>query len=159
MLSKLTGKPEYYEKCKRGVQALFDRRAPKTGLVGTNINVETGEWTNTEAHISGCIDAYYEYLLKGWLLFGDVDLKNMWDVCKKGIADYLADDRDTGFWYGAADMFTGERTRTVWGALDCFYGACLCLDGDIATARRLQESINRMWNMHGLELRRLTTPT
>lgn len=151
MLSKLTGKPEYYEKCKRGVQAVFDRRAPKTGLVGTNINVETGEWTNPEAHIGACIDAYYEYLLKGWLLFGDEDLKNMWDVCKKGIADYLADETSTGFWYGASDMFTGERTRTVWGALNCFYGGCLCLDGDIDTARRLQESINKMWNMHGLE--------
>ena len=71
VLSKLTGKPEYYEKCKRGVVAVYDRRAPKTNLVGTNINAETGEWTNKDAHLSGCIDAYYEYLLKGWLLFGD----------------------------------------------------------------------------------------
>lgn len=83
MLSKLTNKPEYYEKCKRGVVAVFERRAPKTNLVGTNINVETGEWTNKDAHIGACIDAYYEYLLKGWLLFGDKDLKNMWDICKK----------------------------------------------------------------------------
>lgn len=151
MLSKLTGKPEYYEKCKRGVKAMFDRRAPETGLVGTNINVETGEWTNTEAHISGCIDAYYEYLLKGWLLFGDKELGDMWNVCKRGIATYLADECATGFWYGAADMFTGKRTRTVWGALDCFYGACLCLDNDIETAKKLQTSINRMWDMYGLE--------
>ncbi|MEQ2410743.1 glycoside hydrolase family 47 protein [Bacteroides ovatus] len=151
MLSKLTNKPEYYEKCKRGVVAVFERRAPKTNLVGTNINVETGEWTNKDAHIGACIDAYYEYLLKGWLLFGDKDLKNMWDICKKGITDYLSDECETGYWYGHADMETGERTRTVFGALDCFYGAVLCLDKDIKAAKKLQASINKMWNMYGLE--------
>lgn len=151
MLSKLTGKPEYYEKCKKGVVAVYERRAPKTNLVGTNINVETGEWTNKDAHLSGCIDAYYEYLLKGWLLFGDKDLKKMWNNCKKGIAKYLADDHENGFWYGHADMETGKRTSTVFGALDCFYGACLCLDKNVKDARKLQASINRMWNMHGLE--------
>jgi len=151
VLSKLTGKPEYYEKCKRGVVAVYDRRAPKTNLVGTNINAETGEWTNKDAHLSGCIDAYYEYLLKGWLLFGDKDLKKMWNTCKKGIASYLADEQESGFWYGHADMETGERTSTIFGSLDCFYGACLCLDKNIKDARKLQASINRMWNMHGLE--------
>ena len=131
--------------------AVYERRAPKTNLVGTNINVETGEWTNKDAHLSGCIDAYYEYLLKGWLLFGDKDLKKMWNTCKKGIAKYLADDHENGFWYGHADMETGKRTSTVFGALDCFYGACLCLDKNVKDARKLQASINRMWNMHGLE--------
>lgn len=151
MLSKLTDNPVYYEKCKRGVEAVFERRARKTDLVGTNINISTGEWTNKDAHISGCIDAYYEYLLKGWLLFGDKDLKEMWDVCKKGIAKYLADEGDYGFWYGHADMDSGERTSTVFGALDCFYGAVLCLDKDFKSAEKLQKSINRMWNMYGLE--------
>jgi mannosidase alpha-like ER degradation enhancer 2 len=46
--------------------------------VGTGINVETGKWTDTDSHISGAIDSYYEYLLKCWLLFGDLDCKRMW---------------------------------------------------------------------------------
>lgn len=151
MLSKLTNKPEYYEKCKKGVVAVFERRAPKTDLVGTNINVITGEWTNKEAHIGGGIDAYYEYLLKGWLLFGDRDLKKMWDICSKSIAKYLSDECETGYWYGRADMETGERTQTTFGALDCFYGAVLCLDKDLKSAQKLQSSINKMWTMYGLE--------
>lgn len=151
MLSKLTGDNSYYEKCKRGVVAVYNRRSPKTGLVGTNINVNTGQWTNKDAHISGCIDAYYEYLLKGWLLFGDKDLKKMWTSCRKSISKYLAQECETGFWYGHANMDTGERTSTTFCALDCFFGAVLCLDNDIKTARKLQASINKMWNMHGLE--------
>src|SRR5207253_2304685 len=71
-LSRLTRKPIFYEKAKRALVEIFNRRSP-IGLVGTWINVETGKWTNTDSHISGAIDSYYEYLLKGWLLFDDED--------------------------------------------------------------------------------------
>lgn len=151
MLSKLTGDPVYYEKCKRGVVAVYDRRNAATGLVGSLIDINTGEWTSANSHISGGIDAYYEYLLKGWLLFGDEDLKEMWETSKTAIDKYLADERNTGFWYGSADMNTGKRTGTSFCALDCFYGAVLCLDGDIETAEKLQASIYKMWTMFGLE--------
>ena len=40
-LSKLTGKPVYYEKAKRALVETYKRRS-KIGLVGTNINIETG---------------------------------------------------------------------------------------------------------------------
>jgi mannosidase alpha-like ER degradation enhancer 2 len=43
-LSKLTGKPIYYDKAKSAVVALYSRRS-KIGLVGSTINVETGQWT------------------------------------------------------------------------------------------------------------------
>src|SRR5215204_2685703 len=90
-LSKLTGKPVFYEKAKRALVETYNRRS-KIGLVGEWINVETGEWTNTDSHISGAIDSYYEYLLKCWLLFGDADCKRMWDASIVAINKYLADD-------------------------------------------------------------------
>ncbi|HSK64478.1 MAG TPA: glycoside hydrolase family 47 protein, partial [Pyrinomonadaceae bacterium] len=75
-LSKFTGKPVYYDKAKRALVETYNRRS-KIGLVGEWINVETGEWTKTDSHISGAIDSYYEYLLKCWLHFGDRDCKRM----------------------------------------------------------------------------------
>src|SRR6266513_1206423 len=60
-LSKLTGRPVFYEKAKRALVETFKRRSP-LGLVGESINVETGAWSNTDSHISGGIDSYYEYL-------------------------------------------------------------------------------------------------
>src|ERR1051325_8851851 len=60
-LSKLTGKSIYYEKAKRALVETYNRRS-KIGLVGEWINVETGEWTNTDTHISGAISSYYEDL-------------------------------------------------------------------------------------------------
>ncbi len=150
MLSKLTGDPKYYEKCKRGIEAVYERRG-KTGLVGGQINCDTGEWLDTKAHIRGGIDAFYEYLLKGYILFGDEDLKKMWENSLTAINTYLEDKTPNGTWMGEADMNTGKRTATIFGALDCFWNGCLVLSGETERAKALQESIFKMWTLHGIE--------
>src|SRR6476619_2639629 len=90
-LSKLTGKRIFFDKAKRALVETYKRRS-SIGLVGEWINVETGQWTNTDSHISGAIDSYYEYLLKCSLLFGDPDCKRMWTNSIVAINNYLADD-------------------------------------------------------------------
>src|SRR5206468_9602143 len=124
MLSKLTGRPVFYEKAKRALVETFKRRS-QLGLVGQSINVETGAWTNTDSHISGGIDSYYEYLWKCWLLFGDKDCRDMWKASIPAVNKYLADEIGGEFWYGHADMRTGRRTETTYGALDAFFPALL----------------------------------
>jgi mannosidase alpha-like ER degradation enhancer 2 len=149
-LSKLTGKPVFYEKAKRALVETFKRRS-SLGLVGENINVETGAWTNTDSHISGGIDSYYEYLWKCWLLFGDQDCRDMWNASIPVVHKYLADEIRGELWYGHADMQTGKRTETTYGALDAFFPALLALSGDLKRARRLQASSFKMWNLYGIE--------
>jgi glycosyl hydrolase family 47 len=165
-LGKLTHKPVFYDKAKRALVEIYRRRSP-IGLVGTWINVETGEWTDTDSHISGAIDSYYEYLLKCWLLFGDEDCHRMWQNSIAAINKYLAQPmlhdllyagRNTGtqvkepeLWYGHADMNTGKRTATIYGALDAFFPAVLALSGDLDRARRLQDSSFKMWSLYGIE--------
>ena len=149
-LSRLTGNPVYYEKAKKAAQELYKRRS-SIGLVGTVIDVNTGEWINTTSHISGMIDSYYESLLKGWLLFNDDDLKEMWDTSIAAINKYLKHEVETGVWYGQADMNSGERGDTKFGALDAFFPAVLALNNDVLTAEELQKSCFKMWNLHGIE--------
>jgi mannosidase alpha-like ER degradation enhancer 2 len=149
-LSKLTNKPIYYDKAKRAVVELYTRRS-SLGLVGSSINVETGKWIDPTSHISGGIDSYYEYLLKSWLLFDDKDCKKMWEASVKAVNKYLADNTKTGLWYGQADMNTGKRTSTQYGALDAFFPAVLARAGDLDRARRLQESSYKMWTTFGIE--------
>jgi Glycosyl hydrolase family 47 len=149
-LSKLTGRPVFYEKAKRALVETFQRRSP-LGLVGESINVETGEWTNTDSHISGGIDSYYEYLWKCWLLFGDKDCRDMWDASIPVVNKYLADEIRGELWYGHTNMQTGERTKTEYGALDAFFPGLLALSGDLERARRLQTSSFKMWNLYGIE--------
>jgi len=149
-LSKLTGNPVYYDKAKQAVMALFERRSD-IGLVGTTINVMTGEWINQQSHISAMIDSYYEYHLKASKLFNDKDFQDMFDAGMKAVNKYLADTTFGGLWYGQANMFTGARTGTRFGALDAFMPGLLVLSGDITRAIELQENCFRMWTKHGIE--------
>lgn len=149
-LSKLTGKPVFYDKAKRALVETYKRRSA-IGLVGSSINVETGAWIDPDSHISGGIDSYYEYLWKCWLLFGDKDCLEMWNASIPAIQKYLDDDVRGELWYGHADMNTGKRTATTYGALDAFFPALLALSGDIPRARQLQASSFKMWNLHGIE--------
>ena len=149
-LSKLTGKPIYYDKAKRALVELYNRRS-RLGLPGSTINVETGKWTNTDTHISGGIDSYYEYLLKAWILFGDQDCERMWKQSIASVNQYVADDSTNGLWYGHVDMFNGARTASEFGALDAFFPAVLALSGDLDRAGRLLDSCYKMWNVYGVE--------
>jgi ER degradation enhancer, mannosidase alpha-like 2 len=154
-LARLTGKQVYYDKAKRALVETFRRRAPKTGLVGDAIDVRTGAWTHTSAHVGGGIDSYYEYLWKCWKLFGDKDCLAMWKTSIASINTYLADDVDGSLWYGHADMATGQRTDSYYGSLDAFLPGLLAYSGDVPRAARLQDSGFRMWQLHGIEPERL----
>jgi len=149
-LSKITGNPVYYTKAKHAVMELFSRRS-KIGLVGDGINIQTGQWTGADSSVSGGIDSYYEYLLKGWLLFGDKDCERMWKESIAALNEHVADDAPTGLWYGHVDMNTGKRTYSYFGALDAFFPGELALSGDVARARRLEDSAFKMWNVAGIE--------
>jgi mannosidase alpha-like ER degradation enhancer 2 len=149
-LSKLSGKPIYYEKAKRALTELYSRRSA-IGLVGSSINVESGKWIDTTSHISGGIDSYYEYLLKSWLLFEDKDCKKMWETSVKAVNKYLADNTRNGLWYSQVDMNTGKRISTQYGALDAFFAAVLARSGELERAKRLEESSYKMWTTFGIE--------
>ena len=167
-LAKLTKRQIFFDKAKRALVEVYNRRSP-IGLVGTWIDVETGKWTDTDSHISGAIDSYYEYLLKCAILFGDKDCRKMWDDSIAAINKYLSDTPTkeksvvmkqgpsplwgiyAQLWYGHADMNLGKRTATTYGALDAFFPAVLAMSGDFARARLLQQSSFAMWNVNGIE--------
>ena len=149
-LSKLTGKPVYFDKAKKALVALYARRSP-LGLVGEEIDVETGQWLSPASHVGGGIDSYYEYLLKSARLFDDPDCERMWVESLEALNAHLADEAPSGLWYGQVDMTTGRRTATEFGALHAFLPGVLALGGDLTHARRLQESCFTMWNLRGIE--------
>lgn len=149
-LSKLTGNPVYYQKAKAAMVAIYDRRS-SIGLVGDAMDVRTGKWTSVNANVNGGSDSYYEYLLKAWKLFGDEDCHRMWLASVTALNKYGAQDASTGFWYGEANMNTGARTGSEYGALAAFFAGSLALSGDLDRARRLQESNYKLWNLTGIE--------
>jgi ER degradation enhancer, mannosidase alpha-like 2 len=149
-LAKLTGKRVFFDKAKNALVQLYKRRS-KLGLVGEDIDVETGEWATRDSHVGGGIDSYYEYLLKCSRLFSDKDCEVMWRESLSALNKSLADETPTGLWYGQADMATGKRTATEYGALHAFLPAVLALGGDLRHAKRLEDSCFKMWTANGIE--------
>jgi len=149
-LSKLTGKPQYYAKAKRALVETYKRRSP-LGLVGSSIDANTGHWLDPDSHVGGGIDSYLEYLWKCWRLFGDRDCLDMWRTSIAAANKYLADDVNGELWFGHANMTSGVRGDSIYGALDAFFPGLLALSGDLDRAKRLQASSFAMWNAHGIE--------
>lgn len=71
-LSRLTGHPQFEQAALGAVRALWARRSA-LDLVGAHIDVVTGAWTHPDAGIGTSVDSFYEYLLKSYLLLGDVE--------------------------------------------------------------------------------------
>ncbi|MFA5832586.1 MAG: glycoside hydrolase family 47 protein [Bacteroidota bacterium] len=149
-LAKLTGKPIYYEKAKKALVALYQRRS-SIGLVGQSINVNTGEWTSPRSHLGGLIDSYYEYLYKCWKLFGDEECRTMWLESISVLNKHLPDTVNGKLWYARVDMNTGKKYLQRWGGLEAFFPGLLAYTGDVERAKQLQESNYYMWTHFGIE--------
>jgi hypothetical protein len=150
MLSRFTGNPVYFNAAKKASLAIFNRRS-SLGLVAENINVQTGIWVDSISHIGCCIDSYYEYLLKGSILFRDKDLKNAWEQSIIAIQKYIADEVDSNLWYAQVNKETGARINRVVTLYDAYFPAVLALSGDLKNAAGYQASWNGLWMKYGLE--------
>jgi ER degradation enhancer, mannosidase alpha-like 2 len=74
VLSSLTGVPKYGEVALAAVKSLFQRRS-SLGLLGKHINTETGHWTESLSGVGSNADSFYEYLLKGYVLFRNQEVR------------------------------------------------------------------------------------
>jgi mannosidase alpha-like ER degradation enhancer 2 len=149
-LSKLTGNEKYYNAAKKAILYVYKKRS-KLDLVGEQIDVMTGQWKSNTSHISGYIDSYYEYLYKGWLLFGDKDFKKAFDRHNAAIKKYLIHQTDHGWFLHHVDMTTGKVLETKYGALDAFYAGLCCFAGDVETASHIQQANYYMWTRFKME--------
>ncbi len=149
-LSKHTGNKKYYDAAKKAILYVFNKRSV-LGLVGEQINVNTGQWVKTRSHISGYIDSYYEYLYKGWLLFKDPDFKKAFELHNAAIKKYLLSPTENGTFLRVVDMNTGKQLATTYGALDAFYAGLCALAGDAPLAGKIQDANFYMWTKFGME--------
>ncbi len=149
-LTQYTKDSLFFKTAKKAALEVFRRRSD-IDLVGTTIDVNTGEWKNTESQIGACIDSYYEYLFKTWLLFGDKECKAAWEIHNKAILKRLYTETIHGSYFTRVDFRSGRETNSWYGALDAFYPGILVLSGEIATARKIQQGNFHMWTAFNLE--------
>ncbi|KAM3179580.1 hypothetical protein ACTXT7_000315 [Hymenolepis weldensis] len=143
-LSRLTGDPRYEEVAMKALRALWSHRST-IGLVGNHINVLTGAWVGREATLGTGVDSYFEYLLKGSILFRLPELDAMFREYREAITKYLR----FGQWHVMASMDTGMVTSAVYQSLESFWPGVLAMTGDMQEAKELLISYHSVWKKFG----------
>ncbi|CAD6199704.1 unnamed protein product [Caenorhabditis auriculariae] len=72
VLSRLLGDETFENLARKVNKKLWSLRNPTTGLFGNLVNIQTGDWVDFHAGLGAGLDSYYEYLLKAYILLGDV---------------------------------------------------------------------------------------
>jgi mannosidase alpha-like ER degradation enhancer 2 len=105
VLSVLTGDERYGAAAFRAVQALYSRRS-QVDLVGKHINIRSGKWTEEASGVGSNADSFYEYLLKGALLFPPLRrrLMRMFKVTFAAIKKHV----QRGDWFVETEMYNGQ---------------------------------------------------
>lgn len=70
-LSRLTGDPIFEVRAHAAMDALWKLRHRGSDLMGTVLNVHSGDWVRRDSGVGAGIDSYYEYLFKSYVLLGD----------------------------------------------------------------------------------------
>lgn len=63
-LSRLSGEPIFELKAHAAMDALWKIRHRSSDLMGTVVNIHSGDWIRRDSGVGAGIDSYYEYLLK-----------------------------------------------------------------------------------------------
>jgi len=143
VVSLLTGDASFYELAKRSL-LVFWRRRSSLDLVGTTINVNTGVFEDMQSTTGPGQDSFYEYLLKGYTLFGDLELLEMFTAAYAAVERYHAFE---GFTY-TVDMFKGLMSNSHLSPLSAVWGSLQVLFGDVAGGLRTVLYWHGIWRKH-----------
>ncbi|CAH1785924.1 unnamed protein product [Owenia fusiformis] len=143
-LSKLTGDPVFLDTALRALKALWNTKSI-LGLVGNHIDVATGKWTALDAGIGGQVDSYFEYLVKGAILFKIPELMTMFKGYDIAIEKYLKRDD----WYMWAHMTKGTISLPIFQSLDGYWPGLQSLIGDIEKGMKTILNYHQVWRQYG----------
>ncbi|KAM0979609.1 hypothetical protein ACFX13_015725 [Malus domestica] len=144
-LSRLTGDPKYESAALRALRKLWGMRS-SLNLLGTTLDVSTGEWLEYSSGIGAGVDSFYEYLFKAHILFGKEEFWRMFHSAYIAVQKYFRH----GPWYHEADMRTGKATYWQLTSLQAFWPGLQVLVGDIAAANSSHREFFYVWEKFGV---------
>lgn len=110
---------------------MWDRRSD-INLLGNVINIHSGHWIHTASSTGAGIDSFFEYLLKGYILFGETEYLEIFNEAYDGIMEHVRDS--TGYLYRNVHMDTGALMATWIDSLAAFWPGVQVLHGDVDAA-------------------------
>ncbi|XP_033752189.1 ER degradation-enhancing alpha-mannosidase-like protein 2 [Pecten maximus] len=143
-LSRLTGDPVFEKVAMRALRALWNYRSP-LGMVGNHVDVSTGKWTALDSGIGGGIDSYFEYLVKGGIMFEIPELLQMFHEYEKPINNFMKRDD----WFLWAHMNKGGITLPMFTSLDAYWPGIQSMLGNIDGAMKTMHNFHQVWKQYG----------
>ncbi|GAB2251648.1 hypothetical protein Droror1_Dr00004495 [Drosera rotundifolia] len=144
-LSRLTGDPRYETAALHALRTLWSMRS-SLNLLGSTLNMATGEWTGHSTGIGAGVDSFYEYLIKAYILFGKEEYWRMFHSAYIAAQKHLRH----GPWYHEADMRTGHATYWQLTSLQAFWPGLQVLVGDIPAANSSHREFFNVWETFGV---------
>uniref|UniRef100_A0A914VDF2 alpha-1,2-Mannosidase n=1 Tax=Plectus sambesii TaxID=2011161 RepID=A0A914VDF2_9BILA len=156
VLSRLLGDPTFEGLARRTNQRLWSLRDKDTGLLGTVVNIQTGEWQGLSSGLGAGVDSFYEYLLKAYILFGDENDYRMfneshsliWEHLRRGRVHCNAGIGDPPL-YVNVHMRDGTTANTWIDALQASFPGVLILNGDLDEAICQHALYYSIWKKYG----------
>uniref|UniRef100_A0A8C5H2N9 alpha-1,2-Mannosidase n=1 Tax=Gouania willdenowi TaxID=441366 RepID=A0A8C5H2N9_GOUWI len=156
-LSRFTGDPVFEAHARRALDFLWEKRQRNSNLVGTTINIHSGEWIHRiisllmvfpNAYYNGVgagIDSYYEYLLKAYILLGDDQFLQRFNIHYASIMKYISQPPLL------LDVHIHKPllpARTWMDSLLAFFPGLQVLKGDIRPAIETHEMLYQVTKKH-----------
>ncbi|TTJ69858.1 ER degradation-enhancing alpha-mannosidase-like protein 3 [Bagarius yarrelli] len=144
-LSRFTGDPTFEAHARRALDFLWEKRQRNSNLVGTTINIHSGEWVRRDSGVGAGIDSYYEYLLKAYVLLGDDQLLQRFNIHYASIMKYISQPPLL------LDVHIHKPllpARTWMDSLLAFFPGLQVLKGDIRPAIETHEMLYQVTKKH-----------
>ncbi|XP_066590286.1 ER degradation-enhancing alpha-mannosidase-like protein 3 isoform X2 [Prorops nasuta] len=153
-LSRLTGEPIFEEKAQKAMDVLWRMRHRGTDLMGSVLNVNSGDWVRRDSGVGAGIDSYYEYCLKAYILLGDEKYLGRFNKHYQAIMKYISQ----GPMLLDVHMHRpNTNSKNFMDALLAFWPGLQVLKGDIKPAVETHEMLYQVMQRHNFIPEAFTT--
>ncbi|XP_015119637.1 ER degradation-enhancing alpha-mannosidase-like protein 3 [Diachasma alloeum] len=153
-LSRLTGEYIFEEKAQKAMDALWRMRHRGTDLMGSVLNVHSGDWVRRDSGVGAGIDSYYEYCLKAYILLGDEKYLGRFNRHYQAIMKYVSQ----GPMLLDVHMHRpNTNSKNFMDALLAFWPGLQVLKGDIKPAVETHEMLYQVMQRHNFIPEAFTT--
>ncbi|XP_075149717.1 ER degradation enhancer, mannosidase alpha-like 2 isoform X2 [Haematobia irritans] len=144
-LSRLTGDPVFEARAHAAMDALWKLRHRGSDLMGTVLNVHSGDWVRRDSGVGAGIDSYYEYLFKSYVLLGDDKYLARFNRHYNAVMKYVSEGPML------LDVLMHRphaKSRNFMDALLAFWPGLQVLSGDLKPAVQTHEMLYQVMQMH-----------
>lgn len=153
-LARLTGESIFEEKAQKAMDVLWKMRHRTTDLMGSVLNVNSGDWVHRDSGVGAGIDSYYEYCLKAYILLGDEKYLGRFNKHYQAVMKYVSQ----GPMLLDVHMHRPTtKSKNFMDALLAFWPGLQVLKGDIKPAVETHEMLYQVMQRHNFIPEAFTT--